>query len=63
MWERLRKCFFILRKLKQMVFQLSLKNESVEIVDKYKHLGVYIDNRLNFSDNIENLYKRLTIHL
>ena len=58
-----KKIIFDFKKVKTDVVPIILKNESVEIVDKYKYLCVYIDNRLNFSDNIGNLYKRSTIRL
>jgi hypothetical protein len=37
---------------------LHIKNESVKVVSKYKYLGVYIDDRLSFHDNIQVLYKK-----
>jgi hypothetical protein len=37
---------------------LTIKNESVCLTDKYKYLGVYIDDKLNFAENVHNLYKK-----
>ena len=35
---------------------LTIKNECVNVVSKYKYLGVFIDDKLSFSDNIQHLY-------
>ena len=37
---------------------LSIKNEVVNVVNSYKYLGIYIDDKLNFSDNVQHLYKK-----
>ena len=37
---------------------LSIKNEDVKVVRSYKHLGVYIDDQLNFSENAQYLFKK-----
>ena len=38
--------------------QLVIKNEDVKVVNNYKYLGVYVDHKLNFSDNVDHLYKK-----
>ena len=58
-----KKMVFDFKKVETNIVLIILKNGSVEIVNKYKYLGIYIDNRLNFSVNIENLFKRSTIRL
>ena len=35
---------------------LCIKEEQVNIVKKYKYLGVYIDDQLSFSENIHTVY-------
>ena len=37
---------------------LVIMNEGVEAVENYKYLGVYIDNQLNFSHNVNHVYKK-----
>jgi hypothetical protein len=37
---------------------LSIKNQNVTVVEKYKYLGVYIDNHLAFADNVNHIYKK-----
>lgn len=55
-------------KTKEMVFDfrkdrnvheaLVIKDESVVFTKSYKYLGVYIDDRLDFTENIHSLYKK-----
>ena len=35
---------------------LCIKEEQVNIVKKYKYLGVYIDDQLSFGENIHKVY-------
>ena len=37
---------------------LIINNEAVEIVHSYKYLGTIIDNRFNFNEHVEKLYKK-----
>lgn len=37
---------------------LSIKNENVKVVNSYKYLGVIIDDKLSFSENVQHLYKK-----
>jgi len=37
---------------------LTIMDEEVKIVEQYKYLGVYIDNRLTFAENASYLYKK-----
>lgn len=46
------------RKCKKAHEPLTIKDESVNIVDNYKYLGVLIDNRLSFTQNCQHVYKK-----
>ena len=37
---------------------LAIMNENVKVVEQYKYLGVFIDNQLTFTENVNNLYKK-----
>ena len=37
---------------------LSIKDEDVNVVRRYKYLGVYIDDQLNFSENAQYLFSK-----
>ena len=45
-------------KKKKNVVPITIKGENVEIVDSYKYLGVTVDNKLNWSKHISNVYKK-----
>ena len=49
---------FDFRKVRNAHDALSINDESVRFVESYKYLGVYIDDRLNFAENVHNLYKK-----
>ena len=37
---------------------LEINDETVEVVEEYKYLGTVIDNKLNFSSHIDEIYKK-----
>ena len=47
-----------LRRAKALVAPVSIQGHSVEVVEDYKYLGVFIDNKLNWAKNTEALYKK-----
>lgn len=50
--------FFDFRRNKNDYSVLSIKNDLVRVVNSYKYLGVYIDDQLTFSENVQHLYKK-----
>ena len=46
------------RKKKTEIHPIIINNENVEIVTKYKYLGCIIDDKLNWSENASNVYKK-----
>lgn len=46
------------RRTRDAIVPLSVKDEDVKVVNCYKYLGVMIDDKLNFSENIHHLYKK-----
>jgi gmma-aminobutyric acid receptor subunit gamma/cGMP-dependent protein kinase 2 len=44
------------RKESDQHVSVTIQGEDVKIVNSYKYLGVYIDDRMNFSENVHNLY-------
>lgn len=51
------------RRKKTQLTPLCISGGNVEIVDSYKYLGVYIDNKLNWTKNMEALYRTGQIQL
>ena len=47
-----------LRRAKTPVIPVSINGTNVDIVEDYKYLGVYIDNKLDWAKNTEALYKK-----
>ena len=47
------------RKTKNVFVPVKVNNEPVEMVSNFKYLGTLIDNKLNFSDNSDLIYKKL----
>ena len=47
-----------LKRAKSPVTPVSIHGVSVDIVEDYKYLGVYIDNKLDWTKNTEDLYKK-----
>ena len=37
---------------------LAIMNENVKVVEQYKYFGVFIDNQLTFTENVNNLHKK-----
>lgn len=47
-----------LRRLKAPVTPTSIKGVSVEVVEEYKYLGVYLDHKLNWCKNVDTVYRK-----
>ena len=46
------------RKNKSVICPVVINGDVVEVVSNYKYLGTVIDNKLNFSDNTDRIYKK-----
>ena len=46
------------RRRKSTPIPVSINGEEVEMVDTYKFLGVHLNNKLDWSDNTEALYRK-----
>lgn len=46
------------RKVKSENVPIVIKNECVDVVSSYKYLGIYVDDKLNFSENVHSVYKK-----
>ena len=46
------------RKKKEKIIPISISGEDVEIVSTYKYLGVVIDNKLNWGQHIDKVFKK-----
>ena len=42
---------------KEPVQSITISGQIVEVVDNFKYLGTYIDSKLNFSENTEQIFK------
>ncbi|KAJ0033751.1 hypothetical protein NQD34_000858 [Periophthalmus magnuspinnatus] len=47
-----------LRRTKAAVTPISIHGVSVDVVEEYKYLGVYLDNKLDWSRNVDAVYKK-----
>ena len=47
-----------LRRSKTPMTPVSIQGHNVDIVEHYKYLGVFIDNKLDWTNNTEVLYKK-----
>ena len=46
------------RKQPSAVPPITIDGEIVERVEKYKYLGIILDNKLKFDSNVQNIYKK-----
>lgn len=47
-----------LRRTKAAVTPISIQGVSVDVVEEYKYLGVYLDNKLDWGKNVDTVYKK-----
>ena len=47
------------RKQPPAVSPIAIDGEIVKIVEKYKYLGIILDNKLKFDSNVLNIYKNV----
>lgn len=40
------------------IITVNIHAKDIEIVDTYKYLGVHLDNKLDWSDNTNRIYKK-----
>lgn len=45
-------------RVRPLLQPVNIKGEDVEVVQTYKYLGVHLDNKLDWSTNTDELYKR-----
>ena len=48
---------------KDTILPLTIKNETVEIVNTYKYLGVTIDNKLDWTSHVTNVHNKINQRL
>ena len=49
------------RKQPPAVSPITIDGEIVERVEKYKYLGIILDNKLKFDSNVLNIYKKMSL--
>ncbi|KAF7651073.1 hypothetical protein LDENG_00116440, partial [Lucifuga dentata] len=51
------------QKKKNVASPVLIKNQTVEIVSSYNYLGVHIDSKLNWSQNVNAVLKKGTVYI
>ena len=50
------------RKQPPAVLPITMDGEIVERVEKYKYLGIILDNKLKFDSNVLDIHKKMSLH-